>query len=550
MSEVLPNGQIRFLSNVPLDKNYENTVDFTTKNEQTNYFLSIVPVKQMIGCTRVREGVIKVNCISDEILSANYVMFQNQNFSDKWFYAFIINVEYINNGCCHVYYAIDDMQTWMFDYELAECYVEREHTATDGMFEHTVDEGLNVSEYMTISKTNKDYSTFCAILYTSIDPYTNNIASCQINNGTAKGLTGFAFDLQDGEAGAWLTIRDNYKDCSDPTVAQRILDSGNGLELLNYYIYLLTTQQQKDAIAGVVMVPKFFVGNILSRSHPVMQERGAITDEFIVPQFTSSNSLAGNYLPKNKKLYNAPFCLIDVVTADGQTMHLQPELITENLPDEPSTIDILSEISPSPSLTLVPWYYAGNEIAWEKAITFDSFPQIAVSVDGYLAWVASGGLKQLQNQAVGAVAGGLLGVAGGIATANPIGAVSSTLNTALSIDQAMTKLDVAKSLPPEIKGRTDSTPLVANKLFQFEVRKMSAKSDIIKSIDDYFTMYGYKVNKVKTPNRRNRPHYTYIKTKGCKVNGGAPADALERIQAIYDNGIRFWINPATKPRCD
>ena len=55
-------------------------------------------------------------------------------------------------------------------------------------------------------------------------------------------------------------------------------------------------------------------------------------------------------------------------------------------------------------------------------------------------------------------------------------------------------------------------------------------------------MFGYTVNKVKTPSRRNRPHYTYLKTKGCHVDGGAPADAIQRIETIYDNGIRFWVN--------
>ena len=97
MSSVLPNGQVRFFQNVPIDENYENTLDFLTKEAQYTYFLGLTPIHRMIGATRVREGVIRVDTVSDTLLNANYMMFQNENFISKWFFAFITNVEYVNN---------------------------------------------------------------------------------------------------------------------------------------------------------------------------------------------------------------------------------------------------------------------------------------------------------------------------------------------------------------------------------------------------------------------------------------------------------------------
>ena len=58
-------------------------------------------------------------------------MFQNPNFGSKWFYAFIDSVEYVSNNTTYVYFTIDEMTTWFFDYSLPACMVEREHVTSD-----------------------------------------------------------------------------------------------------------------------------------------------------------------------------------------------------------------------------------------------------------------------------------------------------------------------------------------------------------------------------------------------------------------------------------
>lgn len=539
MSTIVPNGQIRFLTQIPIDSNYENSLDFLTELEQRTYFLSQVPVHTMFNATRVRDGVIAVNAPSDTLLSANYLMFQNTNFSNKWFYAFITNIEYVNNNMSHVYYQIDDIQTWMFDVTLSQCFVEREHTETDGMFEHLVDEGIGTNEYVTVSSGSKTYSDYVAVLYTSVGSgfmVSGTYAPCEITNGNAKALSGYVFDLQDSN-GNWLEIRDEYSDVSDTGVQDLIVNSGNGLEKLNLYVYLLTTAQAKDSIVGVIAVPKYFVGSI---SDIRITQKDAVSDNMGFTNYASGEALDKNYVPTNKKLYNAPYSLIDIVTTDGQTIHLQPEFLQAGN----NLINILSSISVNPSITIVPKNYMNNEYAWEKAISYDGFPQISVSIDGYSAWVASGGLKQWNNQLYSHISTGIAGGVSSVMTENPVGLTSSAVGTYLSVVNDFNKLEVAKALPPEIKGNADSSPLMSNKMMGITYRKLSLKNDVLISIDNYFTMFGYKVNKLKTPSRRNRPHYTYLKTKGLHVNGGAPADAIQRIETIYDNGIRFWVNPA------
>lgn len=538
MSTVAPNGQIRFLTEVPIDSNYENSLDFLSEIEQRSYFLGLQPVHTMIGATRVRDGVISVNMVADNLLHANYLMFQNMNFSNKWFYAFITDIEYVNNNMSYVYYQIDDIQTWMFDVQLKECFVEREHTLTDNMFEHLVDEGIGTSEYITNASGDKTYSDYVAVLYTGTGngfTVSGTHAPVQITNGILKGLSGYVFELQDGN-GNWLELRQGYDDPSDPTEHDTIINSGNGLEKLNLYVYDLTTAQQKDSIVGIVIVPKHFIGTM---NNITITQKNAVSDNLGFTNYTRTTPLDGNYVPTNNKLYNSPYCLIDIITSDGQSIHLQPEFLQQGN----NLVNILSNMSPSPSILAVPKNYMGNEFAWEKAITYDAFPQGAVSIDGYSAWVASGGLKQLKNSNYRAIAGDVVQGVSSVATQNAVGTAGSVISLVYQVEEFSRKMDVAKKLPAEVIGQSDATPVMANKMFSIGYRMCSLKRDVLESLDGYFNMFGYKVNKVKTPSRRNRPHYTYIKTKGCKVNGGAPADAIDRIQAIYDNGIRFWVNP-------
>ena len=61
-------------------------------------------------------------------------------------------------------------------------------------------------------------------------------------------------------------------------------------------------------------------------------------------------------------------------------------------------------------------------------------------------------------------------------------------------------------------------------------------------------MFGYKVNKIKIPNRDVRARFTYTKTANCCIMPVDGVDFMDKIPAyyvkqiidIYNNGIRFW----------
>ena len=74
---------------------------------------------------------------------------------------------------------------------------------------------------------------------------------------------------------------------------------------------------------------------------------------------------------------------------------------------------------------------------------------------------------------------------------------------------------------------------------------MRAKTEYLKIIDDYFSMYGYKVNSVKIPNITGRTNWNYVKTINANILGDIPQEDIQELKNMFDNGVTFWHNPNT-----
>ena len=60
-------------------------------------------------------------------------------------------------------------------------------------------------------------------------------------------------------------------------------------------------------------------------------------------------------------------------------------------------------------------------------------------------------------------------------------------------------------------------------------------------IHDYFTKYGYKVNKWKYINVNSRKYFNFIKTNTCNIVGEKiPREYLEEIKDIFNRGLTIW----------
>lgn len=504
---VMPDTVIRLIKNCPLDKTYDHTLYFDDEQEQIRYFKNTLDgiMFPRQNYQRYEKGVLHIQEKAENLYDCNYLMFQNSAFGNKWFYAFVTSVEYVNNVSSRVTYEIDVMQTWFFNYGLGHCYVEREHTLTDNPGDNLIPERLDTGEFV-LTKVPDD-----------VLPFPSGEYDIVIAQGTVQAT------VIDGDTGKY----DNR------AVVSNVF---SGIDFTRYqdpaeaYVKLkeLNDNNKSDEVVAVFQIPRAMWGVGAGRdfwSSSLVQEVGQnLTHDYSV--MFKNNPLDDNeigYTPKNKKLYTAPFFGILVTSSSGENKKYAYEYFLD--PCNPK-FGLVFSTSAMPEAVLTPQHYKGvvNNIGEE--LLCKDFPQCAYATDTFRAYLA-------QN------AGRIMAGVGGtiINASNRRDSDRSLISNVLRTVGEFRDISV---LPDKPRGNSISyinyTRNTAGfMLYQYKIRKEYA---II--IDNYFNMFGYAVNALKVPNRNGRPHWNYVKTGNCVLTGSIPADDTSKICSIYNNGITFW----------
>ena len=122
---VTPNSNIRLVK-VPLTINNKNQLTFESKEAQFEYFNSLPFIEMKDTSYHRKDGTIRYDGLFDDLIGYNYCMYQNESYSNKWFYAFITKMTYQNNSLTYIEIATDVWQTWQFDIQFKESFIERE----------------------------------------------------------------------------------------------------------------------------------------------------------------------------------------------------------------------------------------------------------------------------------------------------------------------------------------------------------------------------------------------------------------------------------------
>ena len=162
-------------------------------------------------------------------------------------------------------------------------------------------------------------------------------------------------------------------------------------------------------------------------------------------------------------------------------------------------------------------------------------------VGGAMGGFASGAGFGLHATPVGAPMGSLSasgGIIGGI-TGTVLG---GAIGAAKPVIENMIENKVRPTSPATPKGSAVADNMWAHVEKCFRVNKMCITKNYGMMLDSYFDMFGYAIKQHGVPNMNARPNWTFVKTIGCNVGGAIPADDASVIEAIFDNGIRFWKN--------
>lgn len=496
MAYVAPNSIVEFYTNLGLTNNYDDSLYFATTAAKDSYFntISKLATAQTLSYNREQRGYIRVELPMSTLISASYMRFKNTSFENKWFYAFIKNVEYINNNCTQINFEIDPLMTWMGSFTLNKCFVERQHNETDAVGDNIVEENLDLGDYVynSISRTNQ-LGNYTIIIGASVDQNGNNVAGGTMVNNIYSGI---------------------------------VLHQFATVEAANNFINNLTDKAKSDALVACVMCPSKFI-----------IDGSAVTETVTVAK---NLYRIDGYQPNNNKLFTYPFNYLVVTNGQGNFATFRYEFFRANADN--CTFQLGGIAGLQPEVVLSPIQYKGsplNVFNYAEQIVLNNFPQCAFNIDQYKAFLAQNSAS-IGVDAISTVASGAVSTVGNILTGNVMGAVNSGLNLVQQVASKVAyHMDYAKK-PTQSNGVTTGGFDASRREKDFWFLKQSITAEYAEIIDNYFDMFGYAQNKCMTPNMNVRPYWTYVKTIGCSLEGNLPADDASTIENIFNNGIRFW----------
>ena len=586
----IPKGDIHLLSNVPLTASYEHTIDFKKKDEQFSYFLSFrKTVLNNYSYIRKEREYIAVELPLSILDDINYLLFRSSE-DDRLYYAFVTDKVYINPTTSHVFYTIDVMQTYMFDYEWRASYIQQAHvdrwTAEHKPIYSKTEEGLAYgNEYAVESAyklqqstklrwflvTMKDYSTIASsgavVESTQAKPVESPFVYLLLpfyidgsnNHNDVVGVSGvdnvsfiatwkrFSYKMLNSALGNFVVSINLLP--YNPFIATET-SSGNAVDITltggtfgaisfdNDFQYLVIRSVDYNRLYGHHSLANTEWNTGLQDSLPTSEQWEEIKAN---PRTTERDKRF------ESKLLCAPY------RYNLLTDWKNPPVIFKN---EYMTADQI-EIKFSYALTMnAPFRYWIKDYKKDPEGRYTSLnaplsSDMPIISDAYYTYMLENKntiQANLTNSVIsagagvisGAISGGGIGGVGGAIFGGVSGAVSGALNVAAQIRSENAKQADLKAHPDSVIHSGDSSFNVNDKNTELTFYRMRVCCENEEILAEIFNMTGYKVNRVEIPNTRSRVRFNYIQTLGANIVGSFNQSDLLKIKEIYDKGITIW----------
>lgn len=594
MAYVQPSTNIVLIKNCILQKSVNDETDtlyFETEELQTRYFNGLGNKVEYSPTTyqNISQGVMRIGKTMKQLYGCNYMYFTNSGSyiddndntvyvgENKRYYCFIDRLKYINNNCTEVYYSIDYIQTFMFDYDEKTCFVERMTTADDTIGKYLLDEGLDLGRELVVSSCNRkqfDGDWYYAIVFASKTSFTSGAVydmQRQVvdKQGVLVGsqtlgddVTGQGHDVTTAKEFWEMTYEDISTQLNGKMRVPLYVNTGvtvypvvNVMDPANFNLPIIDTNsgvshrfstsneymtklygtespfnntdytRLMESIVNVALYPNFFTtgsGDTVSYSGMGLIQKASDT---ILYYPTSLNG----YTPKNKKLLTFPYISLTVTNPNGDSINLRYELFN-NHNEVKFTLECT--VLPSVQCLLSPVNYSGylgyidedaqtqsDKVARDIGLVITDFPKVPIYTDSYREYLGKNKYREFFS-IVNALTSTGFGVGtavltGGATLPGLIGEVSTTYK---AIEEQVARHYEASFKPPGLVGQMGTSDIKLGKLmFGYTFLGMSIDYEHAKVIDDYFTRYGYKLARNIKPSRKNRTNFTYIKTIECNL---------------------------------
>lgn len=570
--QIQPNSIIKLCSGVPIDSSYKDTIYFASRSAQKSYFDSKVSKtmdKASFQRINGQQGVVRMSASAESIYNCNYMMFQNSNYSTKWFYAFITNIEYVNDKVSNVYFTIDVMQTWfLFDCTLKESFVEREHHATDNTNDCLVGENIPTGQMMYDQPIKSGiFNDWCIIIVSAGD-----------------------------DTGAFSEVQYNYNGLYSPCM---LIYCKHDDHSLADFIMTLDANGKTDQIINIILTPKSIIDHLSITGQTPSNEKpvyGLKQNEPLPFQINKPTNKVGSYVPKNHKLLCYPYTYLTMSNGSGNSIEYRYELFDDI--SGKCNFEVFSDVINGYYMAS-PLNYNGTSsgqttsagdtaINFDFSLTLNNMPIVPWNSDTFKVWWAQNKVSVQSNIATGLAK---LTIGAGLGEASPMlsmgsnllqsqminpntdiklagngqfdinnmrptaqqtpnnNPMQSTIQTGMvlsgysDIKNSLIQMQQAKTLPVCSHGGGGNNVMLDTTFLDFYSMNTHVHPKLAKIIDDYFTMFGYATNEVKVPNINVRPHWTYTKTQQCNLVGiNCSNNDITAIKNIFNRGITFWKN--------
>lgn len=521
-------------------------------------------------------------------------------YEDKWWYCFVDKIDYINDNTVEVHYTLDVIQSYMFNVVYEDTYVDRYTQPTDVAGDNLIDEGLPVGDYIYANpaalmfqgqgqntgtlgdemrpviaatcneqyKDTTDSTTENPVKITTTELAGENsiILGCKMIdpkkfNPESTALN-WLTNLPGAKQGAILGIQMMPKVLADQDHSQA------GSESVYAYVYpSITTLGSYTPTNKKLLTSPFNTLMIQSSDgasivYDPFQFTNPTTRHTFWLDYVYTYPLQGILYPQNYKNANPPTYALPLPNAptctwSNDTFKAWAAMNTGYvaLSIASSVCDIISNVAITALLGASAPIAAGMAGAGGllgaggAAGALPASTSTALSVGSSLPTASVGGAIPV----MGTVTGGYGSTFGG-STGHITPGVNSTtyeisgggiMGDLANIQKNIIAVSNAKKIPDSFNGSAAGLAAIIAGNYGFFSAQRCIREDYARQIDDYFTMFGYKQNKLMTLSHNSlkvRSRFTYIKTANMDIRGSIPAEDKSLYCAIFDRGIRFWFD--------
>lgn len=520
---------LKILEQIPFNADDNKVITFDSAQEQYNFFASY-SIKDFNDVMFVKGFLykkIKLDVAYDDIKYCNYIMFNNRQFSNsQWTYAYIKNFEYISDNCTYIEIEIDYFQTYMAEIVFAPSDIERQMIFDDTLTSEEMfieEPDLKLNNYVITGEDNKIYTHwFVCVCYkanTIIDSAedTLNIIA-QFFQGDSK----YKYvDFTKGDRAEYFNHGGAIADKYITGCSYKVYDIYDESDFNALATDLTTLETLGYSIVNIYMVPYAF------------EDLQDPTDSFNLQQTVNPYyydkkikiSAEFEYIPVNNKCFTTPYIYLEITNLQGQfkKYSYQYFLPTSSHPTPQFSFKIYGCFLSRFDAVCFPIQYKNVGAGSENSL-FDYGISIGETPECQWNSSMSNALRGFGNTLLSAISDVPKMIIAGQPPTKTIGSL---------VDAIFNNTDNStKGLPA-----MPILQIVNNKIGW--VARQYATINIVE-IDQFFSMYGYRMSKYDRMNILSRRRFNYIKCKNANILGRITIEARNYIKGKLEEGITFW----------